>query len=168
LFDDNILVKVLAVTGARPMDLNLEIIFMRRTRWSWSWRRRRLRWRCWSTGRFYAVVDMAMVVNNFLDDRRSDNGLWWRWRWRRWGWRRSWLSWRLRGWRSLSSANDDLLPLVITRWRRWAGRTWTTNNPFFFFLSYEYSATAGARSRCGTRLLPDMNVDFVLVLTPSV
>jgi hypothetical protein len=99
LFDDDILVEVPAITSARPMDLNLEIVL---TRGTW-WRRRRLRlrrrWRwCRPTSRLYAVVNVAMVVNNFLDDRRSDDWLrWWRWRRRLWR-RRCWLSWRLRGW----------------------------------------------------------------------
>jgi hypothetical protein len=169
LFDDDILVEVPAVTSARSMDLNLEVVLTRRT---W-WRRRRLRlrrgWRrCRSTGRLYAVIDVAMVVDNFLDNRWSDDWLrWGRWRRRLWR-RRSWLSWRLRGWRSLSSADDDFLSFVITRWWWWAGRTWTADDPFFLFLTHEYSATARARSRCGTLRLPNADIDLVLMLMPSM
>ena len=169
MFDDDILVEVLAVTSTRPMELNFKVVFTRRT---W-WRRRRLRLRCrwrWcrSTGRLNTVVDVTMVVDDFLDDGRSDDWLGWRrWRCRLWR-RRSWLSRWLRRRCALSSANDDLLPLVITRWWRWAGRTWTANDPFFLFLSHEYAATAGARSRCGTLLLPDTNIDLVLVYMSSM
>jgi len=149
------------------MDLDLEVVLTRRTWWRRLGLRCRRRW-CRSTSRLNAVVDVTMVVDNFLDDWRSDDWLrWGRWSCRLRWWRRR-LSWRLRGWRSLSSANDDFLPFVITRWWWWTRSTWTANDPFLLLLSHEDTAATRARSRGGTLLLPNTNINLVLVCVSSM
>src|SRR6478735_5662585 len=117
------------------MDFNFQVVFLGRT-----WRRRR--WRSGLTCRLNAVINMAMVMNDFLNDRWSYNRLWW-WRWRRR--RRSWLAWWLWSRGTFSSADDNLLTLNLTRWRRWTGRALATYDPLFLFLADEYTPAARAR-----------------------
>jgi len=127
LLDDNILVEVLAITCAGTMDLNFQVVFLGRTWWRRRWRRR-----SGLTGRLNTVIDVAMVMDDLLNNRWPNDRLRWWWRRRRW---RSWFSWWLWSRRPFSPADDDLLTFNLTGWRWWTGRALATYNPLLFFLA---------------------------------
>jgi len=57
------------------------------------------------------MINMSMMSDDFLDDRRPDFRLW---GWRGWGWQRS----RNWGFRALAASNNDLVFDDFARWRR--------------------------------------------------
>jgi hypothetical protein len=127
LLDDDILVKVLAVTCSRTMDLDFQVVFL-----GWTWWRRRRRWRGRLTCRLNAVINVAMVVDDLLNNRWPNDRLrWWWWRRRR----RGWFSWWLWSRGPFSSANDDFLTFDLTGRRRWTGRALTTYDPLFLLFA---------------------------------
>jgi hypothetical protein len=74
LLDDNIFVEMLAIASARTMDLNFEVLLTGRAWWRWRWRR----WG-WLACGFDTVVDVTVVMNDFLNDRWANDRLrWWR------------------------------------------------------------------------------------------
>jgi hypothetical protein len=78
-------------------------------------RRRRRRRRSWRSSPFDAMVNVAVMGDDLLDDRRPDFGLWRRRR------RGEWC--RCRAWGTLLPASDDDLVFDhIARWRWWGRR----------------------------------------------
>lgn len=99
------------------------------------------------------MINMSVVCDDFLNDRRSDFRLWWRW-WRRW---------RRRGRATLFLAsNDDLvLDHLATRGRRWLP---TTDDKLLPLPRNQLSA----RTRRRQGLLAVSNRNRVLVFVATI
>jgi hypothetical protein len=137
--DDDFLLVGPAVSSAFPFDLDFEVLFSGGWGRGRRWRRRRRRRRSRS---FDPVVNMSVVSDDLLDDRRTNDRLELRRRWRRgFGSRFSrWLRNRRRT--PLAASDDDLLLFDGFAWRR----SWSTDDPFLFFPCDQVSAARGSLS----------------------
>ena len=81
------------------------------------------------------MINMSMMGDDFLDDRRPDFRLWW---WRGRGWQRS----LNRGFRALAASNNDL---VFDDFARWLGGFTATDYELFMLSCNQLSADSWGR-----------------------